>query len=244
MQRVDVAFLFPEIDGGVLMNQFTTTVLIMITGAAVGVLMEKSALTLVKHRVNTLVQHQFTGSLSKTIFWAMMNALTWLLLIKLNGLEAKTLESMMLFSICVILSTVDISIRKIPNELVLMTLFVGAAFMITGQPITSLATSVFGLVIGFVIFLLPAMIGKGAGWGDVKYAAAVGFCLGVYGIISAIMIMTFILMIYAAYLIIRGKGNLKSKVALGPFMASGFVSVLVLNLINANYHLFEFGMLF
>ena len=211
------------------MNQFTTTVLIMITGAVVGVLMEKSALTLVKHRVNTLVQHQFTGSLSKTIFWAMMNALTWLLLIKLNGLEAKTLESMMLFSICVILSTVDISIRKIPNELVLMTLFVGAAFMI---------------VIGFVIFLLPAMIGKGAGWGDVKYAAAVGFCLGVYGIISAIMIMTFILMIYAAYLIIRGKGNLKSKVALGPFMASGFVSVLVLNLINANYHLFEFGMLF
>ncbi|MDK2943059.1 MAG: hypothetical protein PWP56_2572, partial [Acetobacterium sp.] len=89
-----------------------------------------------------------------------------------------------------------------------------------------------------------AMIGKGAGWGDVKYAAAVGFCLGVYGIISAIMIMTFFLMIYTIYLIIRRKGNLKSKVALGPFMASGFVSVLVINLINANDHLFEFGMLF
>lgn len=95
------------------------------------------------------------------------------------------------------------------NNSGLMTLFVGAAFMITGQPITSLATSVFGLVIGFVIFLLPAMIGKGAGWGDVKYAATVGFCLGVYGIISAIMIMTFILMIYAAYLIIRKIVNIK-----------------------------------
>jgi prepilin signal peptidase PulO-like enzyme (type II secretory pathway) len=98
----------------------------------------------------------------------------------------------------------------------------------------SLGINILGLLIGFIIFFLPAMFGKGAGWGDVKYAAAVGFCLGVYGMISAIMIMTFFLMIYASYLIISRKGNLKSKVALGPFMASGFVSVLILNLLNAN----------
>lgn len=226
------------------MNQFTTTVLIMIIGAVVGVLMEKSAVYLIKQRVKTLTHHQFSGSLAKTMFWAVMNATIWLIFIKINGLESKTLECMMLFSICLILSAVDISIKKIPNELVLMTIFVGGAFIITGQPITSIGMNVFGLLIGFVIFFLPAMIGKGAGWGDVKYAAAVGFCLGAYGIISAIMIMTFFLMIYACYLIIRGKGNLKSKVALGPFMASGFVSVLVINLINANYHLFELGMLF
>jgi prepilin signal peptidase PulO-like enzyme (type II secretory pathway) len=173
-----------------------------------------------------------------------MNSIIWLIFVRINGLESKTLESMILFSICIILSAVDISIKKIPNELVLMTIFVGGAFIVTGQPITSIGMNVFGLLIGFIIFFLPAMIGKGAGWGDVKYAAAVGFCLGAYGIISAIMIMTFFLMIYACYLIISGKGSLKSKVALGPFMASGFVSVLVLNLINTNYQLFEFGMLF
>ena len=226
------------------MNQFATTVLVILIGAVVGVMMEKSSVYLIKRRVNTLTHHQFSGSLSKTIFWAMMNATIWLIFIKINGIESKTLECMMLFSICIILSAVDISIKKIPNELVLMTIFVGGAFIVTGQPITSIGMNVFGLLIGFIIFFLPAMIGKGAGWGDVKYAAAVGFCLGAYGIISAIMIMTFFLMIYASYLLISGKGNLKSKVALGPFMASGFVSVLILNLINANYHLFEFGMLF
>ncbi|WP_414731975.1 prepilin peptidase [Acetobacterium carbinolicum] len=226
------------------MNQFAITVLVLLTGAVVGALMEKSSVYLIKQRVNILKHPQFSGSVSKTIFWAIMNAFVWLVFVKLNGLEAKTLEYMMLFSICIILSAVDISIKKIPNELVLMTIFVGGAFVITGQPITSIGMNIFGLVIGFIIFLLPAMIGKGAGWGDVKYAAAVGFCLGVYGIISAIMIMTFFLMIYTIYLIIRKKGNLKSKVALGPFMASGFVSVLVINLLNANDHLFEFGMLF
>jgi prepilin signal peptidase PulO-like enzyme (type II secretory pathway) len=240
----NVAFLLPKIVGGGLMDQFATTALVIVIGAVVGVLMEKATVYLIKRRVNTLMHHQFSGSFAKTIFWAMMNAITWLIFVKINGLESKTLECMLLFSICIILSAVDISIKKIPNELVLMTIFIGGAFIITGQPITSIGMNVFGLLIGFIIFFLPAMIGKGAGWGDVKYAAAVGFCLGAYGIISAIMIMTFFLMIYAGYLIIRGKGNLKSKVALGPFMASGFVSVLILNLINANFHLFEFGMLF
>jgi prepilin signal peptidase PulO-like enzyme (type II secretory pathway) len=226
------------------MNQFTTTVLIILIGAVVGVLMEKSTSYLIKRRVNTLRYHQFSGSLSKTIFWAIINATIWLILVTLNGLDARTLEVMLLLSIGMILSVIDISIKKIPNELVLMTLIIGGAFAITGQPLTSIGTNIFGLVIGFIIFFLPAMLGKGAGWGDVKYAAAVGFCLGGYGILSAILIMTLFLMIFAAYLIIRGKGNLKSKVALGPFMASGFAAVLLLNLLNTNYQLFEWGMLF
>lgn len=225
------------------MNQFAITVLVLSIGAIAGMLMEKATMHLIKQRVNSLATNQFSGNLSKTIFWAMLNSIIWLLFVKLNGLESKTLECMMLFSICIILSAVDISIKKIPNELVLMTIFIGGAFVITGQPITSLGLNVFGLLIGFVIFFLPAMIGKGAGWGDVKYAAAVGFCLGAYGIITAVMIMTFFLMIYACYLIIRRKGSLKSKVALGPFMASGFVSVLVLNLIGANFNLLELGKL-
>lgn len=225
------------------MDQLLITAEVFIIGAVTGVLMKKTTDFLISQRVKTITNHQLSGSVTKTIFWAMLNATIWLVFVKLNGLEPKTLECMLLFSICVILSAVDISIKKIPNELVLMTLFVGGAFIITGQPITSIGMNIFGLVIGFIIFFLPAIIGKGAGWGDVKYAAAVGFCLGVYGIISAIMIMTFFLMIYTAYLIIRRKGNLKSKVALGPFMASSFVSVLILNLINTSY-LIDFGILF
>lgn len=226
-----------------LMDQLLITAEVFMIGAVTGVLMKEATDYLISQRVKTLTNHQLSGNVTKTIFWAMLNATIWLIFVKLNGLEPKTLECMLLFSICVILSAVDISIKKIPNELVLMTIFVGGAFIITGQPIASIGMNIFGLVIGFIIFFLPAIIGKGAGWGDVKYAAAVGFCLGVYGIISAIMIMTFFLMIYTAYLIIRRKGNLKSKVALGPFMASSFVSVLILNLINTNY-LIDFGMLF
>lgn len=226
------------------MNQMSTAILVIFIGAVVGTLMEKSSVYLIKQRVNTLNHPQFTGNASKTVFWAMMNATIWLILVKFNGLESKTLEVMLLVSIGMILSVIDISIKKIPNELVLMTLIIGGVFAITGQPLTSIGINLLGLVIGFIIFFLPALLGKGAGWGDVKYAAAVGFCLGVYGMFAAVFIMTFFLMIYTGYLMISKKGSLKSKVALGPFMAIGFVAVLFLNLLNTNYQLFEWGMLF
>lgn len=225
------------------MDQFAIMVLIVIIAAVVGALMEKAAVHLIKSRVKTLMSPQCSGSFSKTLFWAMVNASIWLILIKLNGLESKTLEVMMLVSVGIMLAVIDVSIKKIPNELVLMTIFIGGAFLITGQPFTNLGMHVLGLVIGFFIFLLPAMIGKGAGWGDVKYAAAVGFCLGVDGMIAAVFIMTFFLMIYSGYLMASKKGGLKSRVALGPFMAAGFVAVLFLNLLNINNQLFEWGML-
>jgi len=94
------------------MNQIATIVLIILIGAVVGVLMEKSSSYLIEQRVHTLMHHQFSGSFSKTMFWAMLNSIVWLIFIRLNGLESQTLEYMMLFSICIILSAVDISIKK------------------------------------------------------------------------------------------------------------------------------------
>lgn len=216
---------------------------ILTLGAIVGVFLEKASIYLIRRRVNSLMNYQFSGSNMKTGFWALMNGTGWFILVKINGIQANTLECMLLFSVCIVLSAVDINIKKIPNELIIMTLIIGAAFLITSQPILSLGINVFGLALGFIIFFLPAIIGKGAGWGDVKYAAAVGFCLGAYGIISAVLIMTGFLLVYTVYLIVTGKGNLKSKVALGPFMASGFIAVLVLNIINTNYLLFDLGVL-
>lgn len=212
-----------------MMNQLIIYAVIFSLGAIIGVGMEKAALHLIKRRVSTLMDYQFSGSVIKTLFWAAINGTGWLMLVKFNGLQANTLECMLLLSVCIVLSAVDISIKKIPNELIILTLIIGVAFSITSQPIWSLGINVFGLGLGFIIFFLPAIIGKGAGWGDVKFAAAVGFCLGVYGILSAVLIMAVFLLVYIMYLMMTGKGNLKSRVALGPFIAAGFVAVLILN---------------
>ena len=138
------------------MNEVTMIhMVILALGAVFGVFMEKAAVCLIRRRVNLLMLYRFSGSIGKTILWAMVNALGWLILVRINGLQSNTLECMLLLSVCMVLSAVDISIKKIPNELILMTLVIGASFLVTGQPIRSQGINIFGFVLGFIIFFLP-----------------------------------------------------------------------------------------
>lgn len=218
------------------------SIVIIVLGAVVGLLMEKASINLINKRVNDLMIIRFSGSNAKTLMWAIINSLSWFFVVWINGLHANTIECILLISVSIILSAVDITIKKIPNELILLTLIIGATFTVIDKQLGSISINLIGFAVGFILFLIPAFIGKGAGWGDVKYAAVVGFCLGVYGFLTAIICMALILLVYTAYLIHTGKGNLKTKIALGPFMASGFISVLFLNIINSRFMLFDLGM--
>ena len=216
---------------------------ILLLGGIVGLIMEKLSINLINKRVSDLRIIRFSGTRAKTLMWAVINSLNWFFLVWINGMQANTIECMLLISVSIILSVVDITIKKIPNELILLTLIIGASFMITDNRLGSIGISLIGFALGFIMFLVPAFIGKGAGWGDVKYAAVVGFCLGIYGFLTAIIIMTLLLLVYTVYLLLTGKGNLKTKIALGPFMAFGFVSVLIINIINSQALIFDLGRL-
>jgi len=215
-----------------------------VLGFVTGLFMEKASTTLINNRIKSLERSRFTGTTGKSFMWGMINALSWLFVIEINGLNPQTIQALLIISVCIVLSTVDISIKKIPNELILLTLIIGASFMVTNLQVENITINFLGFAFGFILFLLPAFIGRGAGWGDVKYAAAVGFCLGVYGFLTAIIIMTFVLLIFTAYIILTGKGNLKTKIALGPFMAFGFVSVLIINIMNSQVLIFDLSHLF
>ncbi|WP_050740365.1 prepilin peptidase [Acetobacterium bakii] len=221
----------------------TDYAVIMVLGFVTGLIMEKASGILISNRVNTFAIPEFLGRIRKSLMWATLNAFSWLFVIGIIGLNPQSMETILIISVCIVLSMVDMSIRKIPNELILLTIIIGTSFVITGHELGNIGMNLMGFAVGFILFLLPAYIGRGAGWGDVKYAAAVGFCLGVYGFLTAIIIMSFILLICTAYIILTGKGNLKSKIALGPFMAFGFVSVLIINIINGQYLLFDLGRL-
>jgi len=217
--------------------------MILMLGAVAGLIMEKASINLINKRVGELRIIRFSGTNAKTVMWAIINSLSWFFLVWINGIHANTIECMLLISVSIILSVVDITIKKIPNELILLTLIIGAGFMITDNRLGSISINLIGFALGFILFLLPAFIGKGAGWGDVKYAAVVGFCLGVYGFLTAIIIMTIVLLIFTAYIMLTGKGNLKTKIALGPFMAFGFVSVLIINIMNSQALIFDLSRL-
>lgn len=210
-------------------------------GGVVGFFMEKLTILLIHKRVSEPIANRFCGSLTKSALWIVINSLVWYFTFLLGGLCPNTVECVLVFSACLVLSAVDITIRKIPNELLGFILILSVIAIISNRQILDIKSNLIGLVVGFGVFFVPAYIGKSAGWGDIKFAAVVGFSLGGFQFLSATAIMSVVLIIYTLYLYLSKKGSLKTKVALGPFMAIGFVAIKLLNIINLNYWFLDLG---
>jgi leader peptidase (prepilin peptidase)/N-methyltransferase len=89
-----------------------------------------------------------------------------------------------------------------------------------------------GFAAGFMLFQVPAMLGISIGWGDVKYAGAAGFYLGLAGLFQAILIMAIGMGLYGIYLKITKKGNLKTRVPMGPYLSLGMMLAILIPIVN------------
>ena len=142
----------------------------------------------------------------------------------------KGVETAMIFLVLVSISAVDDSIRKIPNELLLMLLILKLGAVAASGSLAPLLPALAGMVVGAVVFIIPSKLGIFIGWGDIKMAAAAGFCLGVVGILQAVLVMGAIIALYSLYLIITKRGGMKTKVAIGPPLSLGMMVSLLLPL--------------
>ena len=141
---------------------------------------------------------------------------------------AVRLESVAYISIAISIGAVDMDIKKIPNSSVLALLTVRTVALVyqiaTGAPLKeTLIPSLVGLAAGFILYQLPMLIGIPIGTGDVKYSAAIGYCLGAFGYIQAALIMAIGLLVYLVYLVATKKGSLKTSVPMGPYLSLGAV---------------------
>lgn len=141
-----------------------------------------------------------------------------------------------IITICVLVAITDLHHRIIPNELLLVMfsakLLIGVLSLLGMEyvPKINMISSLIGFVVGFVIFMIPAFIGKSVGAGDIKLAAVTGFCLGVDGLLYSIVLMGIIVLVYEFY---KKRTMLRSAmyemIPLGPFMAISTVIVILVD---------------
>ena len=125
------------------------------------------------------------------------------------------------------LSVVDHQIRKIPNETLLAFILIRVAELVVRHDFTGILYALISLIAGYFIFLLPSFFGRQIGLGDVKYAAVIGFCLGIPGLLQSIAILGLSTGGFLLLLILTKRGNLRTKMAIGPYLSFGLmVSVL------------------
>lgn len=161
-----------------------------------------------------------TGALFALVFWKYSKTI-------------ERLEYLFYMLVALNISITDIDIRKIPNESVLSLMVVRTAVMIAsivkGAGFKeTVFPSLLGLGIGFVLYMLPSLMGVMISPGDVKYCAAIGYCLGIYGYLEAAVVMAVSVLIYLVYLKLSKKGGVKTVTMMGPHLSVGVVVAVLL----------------
>jgi prepilin signal peptidase PulO-like enzyme (type II secretory pathway) len=78
---------------------------------------------------------------------------------------------------CILISIIDSKTRRIP-DLILLVGFIVATGMNYGRPLSFLTERLSAAVFAFLTFLTVFTVSGGLGFGDVKFAALLGYWLG------------------------------------------------------------------
>ncbi len=157
---------------------------------------------------------------------AVCAVLFWLTLFQsVSGLQLAVRWSAV--ALCWLAAIFDYKYRLIPNSVVLGLLATGTVAQIFGCASTDFFSALAGFAVSGLLFIVPFIFGKTVGAGDVKLAAAVGFCAGLTGSLTVIVIMGMLILLYMLFI----KGTvfemLHTWVPMGPFVATAYLLFLI-----------------
>jgi leader peptidase (prepilin peptidase)/N-methyltransferase len=136
-----------------------------------------------------------------------------------------------------IIAFIDINIRIIPNELVLIIIILGIIFQTINYGLYGIIGSIMSMIFIMIVFTaIAGFMGFGkVGAGDVKLAGAIGLALGYPLIITAMGTMAIVLLVCILAGLALKKIQLSTMLPLAPFLAAGYVFSLLVLTINANF---------
>ncbi len=135
---------------------------------------------------------------------------------------------------------IDAENQVIPDSLNMALLFAGLIYNLLRATLLSphgiqlyyFTSALLGAVVGFAVLWLIGFLGKiwfkkeAMGEGDVFLAAALGACLGVKGVLLAILLSYFLAAVVAIYLLVTGRTKMGQYIPFGPALASGGILAL------------------
>ncbi len=204
----------------------------IVYGGLLGILaalaFNRIAIFQIKRRTDENAKIEAVGNTAVIAAWVLLSGILFAAAFAIFKTTAARLEAIAYISVAISIGIIDLDIKKIPNSLVLSLLIVRTVSIIyaiaTGVPVKqTLIPSLIGLAAGFILYQLPTLIGIPIGTGDVKYSAAIGYCLGAFGFLQASLIMAAGLVVYLIYLVATKKGSLKTAVPMGPYLSLGVV---------------------
>lgn len=143
-----------------------------------------------------------------------------------HGFTALLAKGIVMSSILIIISFIDLRYRIIPDFLVIINLAAGIVFSLILR--TPIQQTLIGMLLGGGIMFLLALIPHSLGGGDIKLMFSIGAFLGYNRILSALAIAFILSSVISLVLILFKKKKTKDYIPFAPFLAIGsFISLLI-----------------
>lgn len=133
------------------------------------------------------------------------------------GLSIYTLSGWLLASFLIPAAFIDLKEGIIPDEVTYTGTAVG---LILSFFTIGIKSALLGGLIFSLFYLLAAVISRGGiGGGDIKLAALIGTFVGLEGILAVFVLSSLAGGIFGLFLLLTGRGNRKTEIKFGPFLA-------------------------
>ena len=138
------------------------------------------------------------------------------------GITLNTVFYLIFGYILIAASFIDFFHYIIPDSLTLSLAFVGLAYGIVNH---ELVHSIVGLIFGFVLLYVVAVLGKvifkkeAMGGGDIKLLAALGTFVGVRGVLFTLFVASFLGSLVGVVLIASGNAKMSQRLPFGPYLS-------------------------
>jgi prepilin signal peptidase PulO-like enzyme (type II secretory pathway) len=143
------------------------------------------------------------------------------------GMPVQTAVACLYAAFLLTVAVIDLEHRRVLNVMLAPAAVVALlASLLPGPP--SVLSAVVGGVVGFGLFFMIAIIGRGKmGAGDVKLAGVIGLMLGFPAAITALVIGIFLGGAAAVVMLITRRAGRKTYIAYAPYLALGALVMLL-----------------
>lgn len=171
----------------------------------------------------------FNSSIWHNVLFGIGNMIMYSFAMILTGDYVLAMSASILISLAVIITAVDIKIRLIPNELVLVLLLMGVVYRLNLEGVSGIIPSLAGALIMVFLFGLSGKIAgfNKVGAGDLKLAFAIGIVCASTNIVPALMVMAVTLAVVSVGGMLIGKLRRTDMIPFAGFMMAGMTAGII-----------------
>lgn len=147
----------------------------------------------------------------------------------------KSLKSLTIISVVLIVAGIDYREKIIPNEAIIFILSIASILILINifknkvETLAIFIDSTVAMILGAGLFAISKAVSKnGVGMGDIKIIGALGFYLRTYALIGVLMVSLVSIAVYGMFKILTKKATTKDEIAFAPFIAFGVTTCMIL----------------